>query len=44
MRKFLRTLIPILIFVCGIGILLYPVFSDLWNQHRQNSLINTYIG
>lgn len=43
MRKFLRTLIPILIFVCGIGILLYPVFSDLWNQHRQNSLINTYI-
>ena len=43
MRKFLRTLIPILIFVCGIGILFYPVFSDLWNQHRQNSLINTYI-
>ena len=43
MRKFLRTLIPLLIFACGIGILFYPVFSDIWNQQRQNSLINTYI-
>lgn len=43
MRKFLRTLIPLLIFACGIGILFYPVFSDLWNQHRQNSLITNYI-
>ena len=42
MRKFLRTLIPILIFVCGIGILFYPVASDLWNQHRQNQLISHY--
>ena len=43
MRKLLRTLIPLLIFACGIGILFYPVFSDLWNQHRQNSLITNYI-
>lgn len=43
MRKLLRTLIPILIFACGVGILFYPVFSDLWNQHRQNSLITNYI-
>ena len=43
MRKLLRTLIPLLIFACGIGILFYPVFSDLWNQHRQNGLITNYI-
>ena len=31
-----------LIFLLGLGILFYPVASDLWNQHRQNQLISHY--
>ena len=31
-----------LIFLTGLGVLLYPVFSDLWNQHRQNRLMTDY--
>ena len=34
-KKILGILIPVLIFLTGLGVLLYPVFSDLWNQHRQ---------
>ena len=42
MKKLTRTLLPALIFVIGLGVLLYPAVSDLWNQHRQNSLISSY--
>ena len=41
MKKLTRTLLPALIFVIGLGVLLYPTVSDLWNQHRQNSLISS---
>ena len=42
MRRILRIVIPALIFLAGLGVLLYPVFSDLWNQHRQNTVMDTY--
>lgn len=42
MKKVLRVLLPALIFLLGFAVLFYPVFSDLWNQHRQNSLISSY--
>ena len=35
-------MLAILIFLLGLGILFYPVASDLWNQHRQNRLITNY--
>lgn len=38
----LGTVLAILIFLLGLGILFYPVASDLWNQHRQNQLISHY--
>lgn len=41
-KKILGILIPVLIFLTGLGVLLYPVFSDLWNQHRQNRLMTNY--
>lgn len=41
--KRLTTVLVVLVFVVGLGILLYPTFSDLWNQFRQDSLIDEYI-
>lgn len=41
--KRLMTLLIAVIFLAGLGILLYPTFSDLWNQFRQDSLIGEYI-
>lgn len=38
----LGAVLAILIFLLGLGILFYPVASDLWNQHRQNQLISHY--
>ena len=35
-------LVPALIFILGLCILLYPTLSDLWNQFRQNQLIDSY--
>lgn len=32
-----------LVFLVGLGVLLYPAFSDLWNQRRQERLISSYI-
>ncbi len=31
-----------LLFLLGLSILLYPTFSDAWNQYRNAKLINTY--
>lgn len=31
-----------LVFLVGLAVLLYPAFSDLWNQRRQNRLIRSY--
>ena len=41
-NKRLSTVLAILIFLLGLGVLFYPVASDLWNQHRQNKLISSY--
>lgn len=41
-RKILRMAFAIFIFAAGIVALFYPVFSDIWNQHRQNSMIDDY--
>lgn len=41
-KKILGILIPVLIFLTGLGVLLYPAFSDLWNQYRQNRLMTDY--
>ena len=40
--KRLSTIFAILIFLLGLGVLFYPVASDLWNQQRQNKLISSY--
>ncbi len=36
------TVITVLVFIAGLCVLLYPTFADLWNQARQNSLIDSY--
>lgn len=41
-RKLFGILIPALIFLTGLGVLLYPVFSDLWNQSHQNQTMEDY--
>lgn len=41
-RKILRMVFAILIFGAGVVALFYPVFSDIWNQHRQNSMMDDY--
>lgn len=42
-RKWMRNILPCLIFVIGLLVLFYPTFSDLWNQYRQNQLISSYV-
>lgn len=41
-KKAVKIIVCALIFLFGLGVLLYPVFSDLWNQFRQNQLISGY--
>ncbi|MCC8051851.1 MAG: class C sortase [Clostridiales bacterium] len=38
----LRTLLGILIFVFGFGVVIYPAVSNLWNQYRQSRLTQSY--
>lgn len=38
----LGVVVPALIFLLGLGFLLYPSVSDLWNQWRENSLMSAY--
>lgn len=42
MRRRLANLLAALVFVAGLAVLLYPAASDLWNQVRQNSLMDDY--
>lgn len=37
-----RVLLVILLMLIGLGILLYPTISNLWNQRFQSKMINTY--
>lgn len=44
MRKSAKsTILFAVLFLAGLGVLLYPAFSDLWNQRRQESLITNYV-
>ena len=44
MRKHLTTILLILIFLAGFGLLLYPTFSDWWNTIHQSRAVVSYIG
>lgn len=41
-KRVLGTALPALVFVLGLAIMLYPCASDIWNQLRQNSLMDSY--
>ena len=41
-RSALTTAIPLLVFLVGLAIMLYPSFSDIYNQWRQDQLIDGY--
>ena len=41
-RNIVRNILAALIFLIGLGVLFYPVGSDLWNQYRQNQLAEDY--
>ena len=40
--SWLLTLVIIIIFLVGAGVLFYPTFSNLWNTYRNNQLISKY--
>ena len=42
-KKLTGVLLPALIFLAGLGVLLYPSLSDMVNQRRQQSLITNYV-
>ena len=42
-RSIRGTIILILVFAAGLGILLYPTFSDWWNSFHQSRLIVNYV-
>ena len=41
-RRWLVSLLSILIFLVGAGIMFYPTISDIWNKYRNAQLITTY--
>lgn len=41
-RRWFVSLLSILIFLVGAGIMFYPTISDLWNKYRNAQLITTY--
>ncbi len=42
LRNALGIVLPALVFLVGLGFLLYPSVSDLWNQWRENQLMSGY--
>lgn len=42
MKRIVTNILFSLIFLIGLGILLYPTVSDMWNNYRQNHLITSY--
>lgn len=42
MKKYISTILLVLIFLCGLGLLLYPTLSDFVNQANQSKAIETY--
>lgn len=41
-KRLFGTVFPALVFVVGLAIMLYPCVSDIWNQLRENSLMDSY--
>lgn len=41
-KKSISTILTILVFLTGVGFLLYPTVSDRWNQAHQSRVIATY--
>lgn len=42
MKRKISSILFALLFLTGLGILLYPTVSDMWNAYRQNKLITGY--
>lgn len=43
MKKHISNVIAIIIFICGLSLLLYPIISNFWNDLHQTKAINSYI-
>ncbi len=41
-KRLLGTVLPAVIFVAGLAVMLYPCVSDIWNQLRENNLMDAY--
>ncbi len=41
-KRLLGTVLPAVIFIAGLAVMLYPCVSDIWNQLRENSLMDEY--
>ena len=42
MKKFLSILLVTVLLAGGFCVLMYPTFSNLWNEHRQELLVSSY--
>ena len=42
MKKHLSTIIPILVFIVGLSLLLYPTVSNFWNVMHQSRAVANY--
>ncbi len=42
MKKYLTRILVVLLFLAGLGMLMYPMISNMWNNHRQNVLMSSY--
>ena len=42
LKKHFVTLVIVLIFIVGLGLLIYPTFSDWWNSFHQSKIIMDY--
>ena len=42
MKKRLPSILVGLLFLVGLGIMIYPTVSNQWNTYRQNKLISNY--
>ena len=42
MKKHLSTIIPVLVFIVGLSLLLYPTVSNFWNVMHQSRAVANY--
>ena len=43
MKKHFTTILLVIIFLAGVGLLLYPTVSDYWNSFHQSKAVVSYI-